>query len=87
MRQHLRLCAGVFGVSLHARVGVVQGGQHVGDVPPLKNEHAQLTLQPLDLVVLTDGGVARQLRFELGGLLFQLPYLRVQFAAEVLSLT
>jgi len=56
-------------------------------MPPFKNEHAQLTLQPLDLVGLADGGVSRHLRFELGGLIFQLRYVRMQFDAEVLGLT
>jgi hypothetical protein len=46
-----------------------------------------VTLQAVDLVGLADRGVARHLRFELGGLIFQLRYVRMQFDAEVLGLT
>jgi hypothetical protein len=75
------------GVSLPAGVAVAQGREHIGDVASLQNQHAQLTLQSFDLVVLSDGGVSRHLRFELGGLIFQLRYVRMQFDAEVLGLT
>jgi len=66
---------------------MAQGSQHVGDMPSFQNEHAQLILQSLDLVMLSDGGVSRHLRFELGGLIFQLRYVLMQFDAEVLGLT
>jgi hypothetical protein len=69
-----------------AGVAVAQGRQHIGDVASLQNQHAQLTLQSFDLVVLSDGGVSRHLRFELAGLLFQLRNVRVQLSAEVLGL-
>jgi len=66
---------------------MAQGSQHVGDMPSFQNVHAQLILQSLDLVLLSDGGVSRHLRFELGGLIFQLRYVLMQFDAEVLGLT
>jgi hypothetical protein len=65
---------------------MAQGSQHVDYMPSLHNEHAQLTLQSLDLVMLSDGGVSRHLRSEFAGLLFQLRDVRVQFGAEILGL-
>jgi len=75
------------GASLPARVAMAEGSQHVDHMPSLQDEHAQLTLQSLDLVMLSDGGVSRHLRSELAGLLFQLRDVRVQFGAEVLGLS
>jgi hypothetical protein len=65
---------------------MAEGSQHVGDMPSLQKEHAQLTLQSRDLVMLSDGGVSRHLRSELAGLLFQLRDVRVQLSAEILGL-
>ena len=87
MLQQLTLCVLGSGAGMSARVVMAQGGQHVGDMPTLQNQHAQLTLQPIDLVMLSDGGVSRHLSFELAGLLFQLRYVRMKLSAEVLSLT
>ena len=75
------------GASMPARVAMAEGSQHVDHMPSLQDEHAQLTLQPLDLVGLADRGIARHLRFELGGLIFQLRNVRMQVDAEVLGLT
>ena len=80
------LCIQVPGVSMPTRVSVAEGRKHIGDMSPLKNEHAQLALQPRDLVVLTYCGIARHLRLELGGLLFQVHDLRMKVAAKILGL-